>query len=245
MNSCSMREYVNLDNKLSCEEWIFSGREFYCCYTYWIHAFLIYAEIWPTVYKRQPFCESSLDQGGRESVKLQPHASSVLCLFQFSELKCFPHSPTPCIPSSISLHLLGPTCLSLICLPCTISHFSLPRWIVYLHTTPPPPSIALAPFFSSRSLLHLSSSPLHIHHSLCPFSPSSHSDVSRINFLILLIQQIKFYPPAPSLLISILWKKEKKSTDLNRQINHQVIASSFPRSRLPADEWTRSLFSFL
>lgn len=135
MNSCSIRGYVNLHNKPPWEEWIY-----FCCYTYWIHAFLIYAEIWPAVYKRQPFCESSLDRGGTESTKLQPHTSSVLCpFFQFSELKCFPHSPTPCIPSSISLHLVGPTCLSLICLPCTIPHFSLSLWIIYLHTTPPPP----------------------------------------------------------------------------------------------------------
>lgn len=47
------------------------------------------------------------NQGGRESVKLQPHASSVLCLFQFSELKCFPHSPTPC---TYSLIHLPPSC---------------------------------------------------------------------------------------------------------------------------------------
>lgn len=78
--------------------------------------------------------------------------------------------------------------------------FSLPLWIIYLHTTPPPPSIAQAPFFSPRSLLHLSSSPLHIHHWLRPFSPSTHFDVSHINFPILLIQQIKFCPsPLPSL----------------------------------------------
>ncbi len=29
MNSCSIREYVNLDNKLSCEKWIFSDREMF------------------------------------------------------------------------------------------------------------------------------------------------------------------------------------------------------------------------
>lgn len=76
MNSCSIRGYVNLHNKPPWEEWIY-----FCCYTYWIHAFLIYAEIWPAVYKRQPFCESSLDRGGTESTKLQPHTSSVLCPF--------------------------------------------------------------------------------------------------------------------------------------------------------------------
>ncbi len=74
----------------------------------------------------------------KEAERVWNYNHSVLCLFQFSELKCFPHSPTLCIPSSISLHFVGPTCLSLICLPCTISHVSLPLWIIYLHTTPLP-----------------------------------------------------------------------------------------------------------
>lgn len=67
------------------------------------------------------------------------HTQAVFyAFFHFSELKCFPHSPTPCIPSSISLHLVGPTCLSLICLPCTIPHFSLSLWITtcILHPLP-------------------------------------------------------------------------------------------------------------
>lgn len=233
MNSCSIRGYVNLDNKLSCEEWIYILDS--CLFNICRNLTRIISD---SHFVNLPSIEEA------ERVWNYNHTQAVFYAF-FSLLLWIKMLPSFSHSVYSLIHLVGPTCLSLICLPCTIPHFSLPLWIIYLHTTPPPPSIVLAPFFSSRSLFHLSSSPLHIHHSLCPFSPSSHSDVSRINFPILLIRQIKFYPPPSSLLITILWKKEKKSTDLNRQINHQVIASSFGRSRLPADEWTRSLFSFL
>ncbi len=124
---------------------------FFCCYTYWIHASLIYAEIWPAVYKQQPFCKSSLEsRRQRECEITTTRKQCFICLFQFSELKCFPHSPTPCIPSSISLHLVGPTCLSLICLPCTISHFFPPsvNHTCILHTP--------SPIYCSCSFLFLS-----------------------------------------------------------------------------------------
>lgn len=182
MNSCSIRGYVNLHNKLPWEEWIY-----FCCYTYWIHAFLIYAEIWPAVYKRQPFCESSLDRGGRESTKLQPHTSSFMPFFSVLWIKMLPsfshsvysliHLPPSCWANMLVLNL--PPLHNPSFFPLSVNH------LLAYYT--PPPSIAFTPFFSSRSLFHLSSSPLHIHHSLCPFSPSSHPDVSRINFPILLI----------------------------------------------------------
>lgn len=77
--------------------------------------------------------------------------------FPFLWIKMLPSFSHSLYHSSISLHLVGPTCLSLICLPCTISHFSpsVKYLLAYYTTSPIPPSIALAPFFS-LSLTHSS-----------------------------------------------------------------------------------------
>lgn len=118
-----------------------------------MYALLFCAEI-RAIYRRQPFYESSLDRESRECKKLQPQTSSVLCIFfHYSELKCFPRSPTLYIHSSISLHLVGPTYLSLICLPCTISHFSPSVNYLLAYYTP---SLSLRLFPSLLSSLSLS-----------------------------------------------------------------------------------------
>lgn len=176
---------------------------------------------------------ASLPSTEEAKKKIQLQTSSVLCIFfYFSELKCFPRSPTLYIHSSISLHLVGPTCLSLICLPCTIFHFfplSVNYLLAYYTPSPIPPSIALGPFFPlSFSYTFITCSVLSLLHHILT------SCTSTLPFFS------SFFFPSKSnslfLLITILWKKQKrKSTDLNRQINHRVIASSFLRSRLATD----------
>lgn len=115
MNSCSIREYVNLDNKLSCEEWISSGREFFCCYTYWIHASLIYAEIWPAVYKQQPFCESSLESRRQRECEITTTRKQCFMPFSVLWIKMLPsfshsmysliHLPPSCWANMLVLNL--------------------------------------------------------------------------------------------------------------------------------------------